>query len=258
MEDMNNFVGEQLTENVEHTTEETAPKMYTEEEMNAKVNEIVGKRVARKEAKIRKELESKYGDLENVIKAGTGKETVEDMTDSFREFYKSKGIQIPDKPNYSDRDIEILARAEAQDIINAGFEEVVEEVDRLSNIGLANMTARDKAIFKTLAEHRQNTERGRALSKLGVTEDVYNGEDFKSFAAKFAANTPIADIYDIYSKTKPKKDIKPMGSMKNSTSNDSGVKDFYTPDEARKFTKADFDKNPALFKAVTESMLKWK
>lgn len=259
MDNMENLVTEQVTENVEITTEETAPKMYTEEEMNAKVNEIVGKRVARKEAKIRKELESKYGELENVLRAGTGKETVEEQTDTFREFYKSKGIEIPQKPNYSDRDIEVLARAEAQDIINAGFEEVVEETDRLSKLGLANMSARDKAVFKALAEHRQNAERGMQLSKLGVTADVYDSDDFKGFAAKFAATTPITDIYDIYSKTtKPKKDIKPMGSMKSNVSEDNGVKDFYSFEEAAKFTKADFDKNPALFEAVKKSMPKWK
>ena len=48
-----------------------------------------------------------------------------------------------------------------------------------------------------------------------------------------------------------------MGSMKNNTSDEGTVKDFYTRDEAMKFTKKDFDKNPALFKAVEKSMLKW-
>ena len=51
-------------------------------------------------------------------------------------------------------------------------------------------------------------------------------------------------------KTKPKKEIKPMGSMTNKTSEDGTVKDFYTRDEALRFTKADFDKNPALFEKV--------
>jgi hypothetical protein len=48
-----------------------------------------------------------------------------------------------------------------------------------------------------------------------------------------------------------------MGSMK-STPSDNGVKDFYTPEEARSFTVEDFNKNPALYKAVEKSMLKWK
>ena len=119
------------------------------------------------------------------------------------------------------------------------------------------MTAREKAVFKVLAEHRQNAERSRELSKIGVTEELYNSAEFKEFAGKFNSNTPIKDIYDIYNKTIPKKEFKTMGSMKNNASADSGVKEFYSRDEALKFTKSDFDKNPELFKAVQASMLKW-
>ena len=35
------------------------------------------------------------------------------------------------------------------------------------------------------------------------------------------------------------------------------IKDFYTYEEASKFTRKDFDKNPALFKAVERSMTMW-
>lgn len=243
------------TENVEQTTEETvAPKTYTQEEVDA----IVGKAKARAKAKVEKDYQRKYGGLEDVLRAGTGKESVEEMTDTFAEFYRNKGITIPEKPSYSQKDLEVLARAEANEIINSGYEDVVEEVDRLTAVGAANMTAREKALFKVLAEHRQSAERGHELSKIGVTEDVYNSREFQDFAGKFNANTPIKDIYDIYNKTQPKKEIKTMGSMKNHNSGDKGVKDFYTVDEARKFTKKDFDENPALFAAVEKSMHRWK
>ena len=250
------------TENVETvTTEETTGeeqveipvKTYTQEE----VDEIVGKRLARNTAKIRKEYSKKYGDLENVLKAGTGKDNLVELTDTFREFYTQKGIHIPSEPTYSGRDIEVLAKAEADDIINAGFEEVVEEVDRLAELGIENMSAREKQVFKELAEYRQNAERSNELSKLGVTEDVYNSKEFKDFASKFGTNTTITEIYEIYNKMQPKKEVRTMGSLKNNTTNDTGVKDFYTRDEALKFTKKDFDNNPELFKAVEKSMLKW-
>ena len=81
MTDNENLVTE-VTENVETATEETveqaetpAPRTYTQEE----VDEIVSKRKARTEAKIRKEYDRKYGRLESVLKAGTGKESVEEM-----------------------------------------------------------------------------------------------------------------------------------------------------------------------------------
>ena len=252
MENNENFVAEQAAENVEQTTEQT-PKTYTQEEVDA----IVGKRIARNEAKIRKEYDRNYGGLMEVLKAGTGKESVEEMTDTFQKFYASKGVQMPQKPNYSAKDIEILAQAEANDIISSGYEDVVDEVDRLAALGVDKMTAKEKAIFKTLAEHRQNAERGRELSAIGVTEDVYNSAEFKAFAGKFVPGTPVRDIYDIYAKTLPKKEHKTMGSMKSNTPPDNGVKDFYSFEEAKKFTKADFDKNPALFKKVQESMTKW-
>ena len=181
----------------------------------------------------------------------------EEITDTFTNFYRGKGVILPEKPSYSDKDIEVLARAEAKEIIESGYEDVVEEVDRLAELGVEKMTAREKAYFKVLAEHRQKTEKQNELAKIGVTDDVYNSQEFQEFAGKFNPKTPIAEIYNLYNKTQPKKEIKPMGSMKNSTSDDNTVKDFYTRDEALKFTKADFDKNPALYKAVTESMLKW-
>jgi uncharacterized protein YfbU (UPF0304 family) len=121
MEMNENFV--EQTENVEQTTEQT-PKTYTQEEVDA----MMGKRVARTEAKIRKEYERKYGDLEEVLKAGTGKDNVEEMTDTFRQFYEKKGIQISKKPNYSDEDIRVLAQADADEFIRGGYEDVVEEV----------------------------------------------------------------------------------------------------------------------------------
>ena len=179
------------------------------------------------------------------------------MTDTFKGFYESKGFTFPEQHSYSDRDNEILARAEAKEIIDMGYDEVVEEVDRLASLGVENMTPRDKAYFKELAEYRKNTERQGELSKIGVSEDVYNSKEFQDFASKFNSSTPIADIYNIYNKTQPKKEFKPMGSMTNKTSEDGTVKDFYTRDEALQFTKADFDKNPALYKAVQESMHKW-
>lgn len=261
MEEQMNLATEQIAENVEQTTEqieqveqiEQPVKTYTDEE----VNQIVGRKLARREAKIRKEYEKKYGELENVLKAGTGKEDVVEMTDTFKKFYEGKGIQIPTQPTYSDRDNAILARAEAEDIIKAGFEEVVEEVDRLADIGLANMNAREREVFKTLAEYRKTAEQGKELSKLGVTEEVYGSKEFKDFAGKFSANTSITEIYEIYNKMQPKKEVRTMGSMRTNIPPDKGVKEFYTRDEALQFTKKDFDNNPELFKAVERSMYKW-
>lgn len=248
---------EEVTENVETTTEET-PKTYSQEDfdaalnarLNEKLDEIMPKKLARREAKIRKEYEKKYGDLENVLRAGTGKENVEEITSTFKDFYQKKGIHIQEKPAYSDRDIEVLAKAEAEDIISYGYDEVVEEVERLAKLGVANMDKREKAIFKTLAEHRKSVERSKELSKLGVPADVYESKDFNDFAGKFNSTVSVTEIYEMYKGKQPKKNIKPMGSMKQSQSE---PKDYYTPDEIDRITMEDLDK-PGVWEKVRRSM----
>lgn len=256
MNENETLVIEEVTENTEQTAEQTpVAKTYTQDEVDA----IVGKRLARQEARIKKDYDRKYGDLENVLRAGTGKESVEEMTDTFSKFYESKGIKIQKQnDNYSAKDLETLAKAEADEFISAGYEDVVEEVDRLAAIGVDKMNNREKALFKVLTEHRKAAERNKELSEIGIAEEVYNSNEFKEFAGQFNSNVPIRKVYDLYNKTQPKKEFKTMGSMKNTDSADNSVKDYYSPEEAKKFTVEDFNKNPALFEAVKKSMQKWR
>ena len=240
-------------------TEPSEEKVYTEAEFNRKLDEVLGKKVARKEQKIRKEYERKYGELETVLKAGTGREDIEEVTKEFRQYYEGKGVKIQSQTaKHSDRDTEVLAKADAEEIITAGLDEVIEEVDRLAKKGVANMTARERALFTNLAEYRTSAENGRELQKIGVTEDIYNSKEFKDFAKKFDSKTPITEIYGIYNKMQPRKEVETMGSMKTNSSEESVIKDFYTPEEAKRLTKADYDRNPGLLEAVTKSMSKWK
>lgn len=251
MENNETFVTEPVAENTEQTVEES-PKLYTQADFDAKLDEVLGKKIARKEAKIRKEYDREYGELMGILESGTGKKGVREVTDTLGKFYESKGIKIEKKPDYSDKDIEVLAKNEADDIIRGGYEEVVEEIDRMTDLGYENLTARDKAVFKALGAYRENAERGNELAKIGVTEDVYNSNEFKSFAAKFTKDTPITDIYDIYTKMQPKKEIRTAGSMKQSHG-DKGVKDYYSPEEIDRLTEDDL-KDPKVWEAVRRSM----
>jgi hypothetical protein len=88
------------------------------------------------------------------------------------------------------------------------------------------------------------------LSKLGVTEDVYKSKDFSDFASKFNPTVSMSEIYEIYKGKQPKKDIKPMGSMKQSQSE---PKDYYTPEEIDRITMEDLDK-PGVWEKVRRSM----
>ena len=272
-EENNTLVTEEVTENVEElTTEENqgeevetvtdapteTPKMYTEEELEAIKDEIkknAKKSAARKYRKqFEKELES-YKELESVLNAGLGTSNIQEAKENLMEFYKRKGVEIPKyTPSYNDYDMRAGAEMEANEIIESGFDEVVEEVDRLAN---KERNAREDLIFHKLATYRTAEGNRQELAKIGVKDDVINSNEFKEFAKDFRSDVPITKIYEKYAKLQPKPEVEVMGSMKNATSTDSGVKDFYTRDEALKFTKKDFDKNPALFKAVENSMLKW-
>lgn len=257
--DVTENVEEQTTEEiVDGGTEEgtTTPRTYTD----AEVDEIVKQRLGRQERKLTKKFEkelSSYLEAESVLNAGLGTSNITEATDNLREFYTKRGVSIPDKPLYNDNDMKVLASAEANSIIELGFDEVVEEVDRLAEIGFENMNPREKLVFTQLAEYRKSEQDKKELAKIGVKETALEDKDFIEFAKNLNPNMSTKDKYEMYTKYKPKPTVETMGSMKNATSDDSGVKDFYTRDEAMKFTKKDLDKNPALFRAIENSMLKW-
>lgn len=240
-------------ETVEQPTDESA-RVYTEEEVQQIRDEYerkIDKKVSRREAKVRKELEKKYEPLESVLRAGTGKETIGEMTDLFTEHYRQQGLNIPQQPRYSDNDLKVLAGAEADEIIKAGFDEVIEETDRLAQIGVANMDAREKEVFRRLAEYRQSEERKTEFEKLGVTKEVYTSQEFKDFANKFAKDTPVNEIINIFNSMKPRKEVQTAGSMKTNRTDE--VKDYYTEADIERLTEEDLDK-PGVWEAVRRSM----
>ncbi len=256
MENNKNLVTE-VTENVEQTTEETQQtvKTYTQEE----VDTIVGKAKARTKAKVQRENDRKYGDIINTLRAGMGKETdsIEDIGTSLKEYYSEQGIEITQpKPTYSASDLKVLAQADADEIIKGGLEEVIEEADRLNELGADGMTEREKEVFIKLTDYIRSTESRKKLDELGISKDVYESDGFKEFAKMFNANTPIEKVHEIYAQAHPKKEVQTMGSMKHSASANS-VKDFYTPEEAKRFSVKDLDANPEIMKAIERSMLKW-
>jgi hypothetical protein len=264
MNEMENLVLDEGTENVEATateetveqveTVETEPeRVYTEEEYKNKLKEVSDKVAARTEARLHKKYGREYDGLIDVLKAGTGLNgTVKEMTEQLKGFYGERGVEFKKEPTYSPKDMEVLARAEAEDVINMGYEDVVEEINRYADIGIENLTPREKATLKILAEHQEKLEKGKELERIGVKSDVYNSDEFKAFASMFKSDVPITKVYEEYNKTQPKKEINTMGSMK-STVVDTGVKDYYSPEEIARMTEEDLD-NPEVWKAVRRSM----
>ena len=258
-------------ENMEETIEETGAqetpeelaeeKVYTqkefeerlEEQVNERVNRVVGKRLARQEEKLRREYQ-KDRDLAEVLKAGTGQNSVEEVTGQFRKYYEGKGIQMPAYQQYSSKDIENLATADAREIIDVGMDEVKSELERLTEVGYEKMTAREKQLYKQLDSYFKNESRSLELEKIGVTKEVYGSEEFQMFAKQFTSETPITKVYQLYEKTLDRPKAEKIGTLKN---NDPGDDDIFTPEQVDKLSKKDYE-DPKIFAKVRRSMKSWK
>lgn len=245
----NGEVEEGTQETVENTEEEVKeePKerLYTKEE----VDSIKSRTKRRIEDKVRREYEKKYGRAENVLKAGLQKDNFEDAVDELENYYTQEGVRIPEF-KYSQRDTEILANAEADEIIESGYDDIVEEVDRLANIGVENMSDGEKIVFNKLAKERVRIEEEKDLSSIGISKESLP-EDFKEFCEKLNPDMPIKEKYEFYIQTRPKKEVRKMGSMESGPT--SKVKDHYTEAEIALLTDEDLD-NPQIWNAVRKSM----
>ena len=265
MEDNKDLVTE-VTENAgEQTAEEPVeqPKLYTEEELNAKVDELLKKKVGRAKAKMQREFDeemAKYKDIELVLNAGLKTENIEEATEKMRNFYEENGVTIPQRSEntYTQEEAEVLADYEAGKIIDAGYEEVEEEANRLADKGLDKMTAKEKALFGRLTNHLNCETERRELAKIGIGAEVLEDAEYKEFAKNLNPRMSVKEKYELFQKYKPKPTIEKMGSMTNKNAADNGVKDFYTYEEAIKFTVEDFNRNPELYKAVENSIPKWE
>lgn len=274
MEDNENIVVE-TTENVEgQATEELVDgskvtaidtaengqsiaeeKLYSETELNERVNKLladkIGGKLAQQERRLRKEYEDKYSRVETVLNAGLGTSNLDEATNKLADFYKQKGINIPEQPKYSDRDLDLLANAEADEIIKLGFDEIVEETDRLADKGVERMTVREKLVFTKLAEARQKQEAIKELAKIGVKEEALNDKAYQDFANKLNPNLSPKEKYEMYLKFNPKQKVEPIGSMK--TGQVDKVKDYYTEAEIERMTLDDLN-DPRVWDAVRKSM----
>lgn len=249
-------------EEVETVEEEDLPveeeeKVQEETFTKEQVNEMFAKRSARLESKIRKEYNKKYGRLENVVNAGLGTHSTDEAITKLTEFYTSKGIEIPKLSEYDDEDIKTLGQTDAEKVISLGYDEIVEEVDRLNEKGIDNMSVREKVEFQRLATERQRLEDLKDLASIGVDADILENKDFIKYTEKLNPNLSLKEKYEMYLGTQPKKEINKIGSMKNTEVEHSKLKDFYTKAEAQKFTEKDFDKYPELENIIIKSMSKW-
>lgn len=220
---------------------------------------IIKPRLARKDREYQKEL-SKYKDTDNVLRATLNVKEGEDVNQKLREAYEADGIELPSRyePGLNDRDIERLGIGDAEDIIVLGNNAMKAEANRLANIGYANLNPREKATFNRLANELTSRKEKSELKRLGAPEDLLNDDRFIQFKKQFNSNASMETIYGMYQKQyTPKKDISPMGSMKDTNQKVVNEKDFYSPEDVKNLTDDDW-KKPGIWEKVRASQKKWK
>ena len=259
--------GIELTDTTDSNNEDekTSVKTYTEEDLekivNQRINDILPTKIEREKRKMERDYReklAKFEETDSILKAGLGTKDITESNQRMREFYEEQGVKIPSyQSRYSDEDEKALGELEASKVIKLGYAEMQEEANRLADIGTDKMSVRERAMFSKLATELTSQKNRRELAQLGVKEDVLDNENFKQFSKQFTKEVPIKTIYEMYSKINQKsKKYEQIGSMKNKKTS-SEVKDYYTPEEASKFTRKDYDKNPKLLEAVEKSMTLW-
>lgn len=256
------------TEEVQSTEESTTKKeevrqtlrelLKNNPEYQEEFSEMMKTRLDRKDREFERVL-SKYKDTENVLKSTLGANDIDEANKKLREYYEAEGVKLPEiyKPGLSSREIEVLAKADAQDFINEGYDSMLNEANRLAAKKYKNLNERERIVFNTLAERLTQEDNKRNLLKLGATEDVLNDKKFIDFKNQFNSKTPIGDIYNLYLKTQDSK-TKPvaMGSMKDTVAQKE-TKDFYSPTDVKNLSDDDWNK-PGVWEKALASMKKWK
>lgn len=246
---------EEVVDNTQNSAEEDT--RFTQEQMN----KIIESRLARKDREYEKRI-AKYEDLVSTLKAGMGKDTsnVDELNTDLKNFYKEQGVEIPEiKRELSEKEQTILAKAEAQEIIDSGDDEVNRIATEIMNKPASERTTREKILLDNLASHAVYSRAKNELKSKNIDTSILDNDSFKTFASQFSANTPITNIYDMYTKVN-NVEVKERPASTGSTktiSNTNQLKDFYTEEEASKFTQEELLRNPKLLDRITDSMSKW-
>lgn len=256
-------------EQVQETTEEVVTpsqediERMIEERANKRTQEQIEQRLIRdrinRERKQNQEL-AKYRQLESIMKAGLGVETLDEAINKSSEFYKGQGVNIPiykEESSLSERDEKILAEADAREIISFGKQEMETEANRIASIPENKRTLREKTVFNALCKELINLRDVDTLKSKGYEIDLLNEKKFIEFRNQFNVNTPIETIVGMYKQVNNLNVEQPKspGSAKSSTGIKQ-IKDYYSPEDFDKLTDEDL-RNPKIMEIVDKSRLQW-
>ena len=236
---------------IEAEIEERANKLFEE-----KVEErLIRDRRARESSE--KETLRKYKYLEDIVRAGTGTNSLDEAIKETADFYKGNGLDIPEYSNYSEEDERILGQARANQFMKLSYEDMEEEANRIANIPREQRTVRETEEFNILGAELTRRNNIKELKAKGYDVNVLETEDFKEFSNQFNDKVDISKVYEMYNKLNGTKVEKPYspGSAKT-TSQVKQIKDYYSPEDFDKLTDEDLS-NPKIMEIVDKSRLQW-
>lgn len=250
---------EELIEKAEKTAEETQ-KTYTEDEfkkqLQAELDKILPSKIERAKAKAKREYESRVNEAEGLLMASVGATTYEDARTKLTDLLSRKGVSVPQRaePQYSERELNLIANADADDVIADGYAEISSEIERLNG---KELSARDKIYFDRLTKAKYQIDEEKELASIGISKADIDNDDYRDFAKNLDSRLSTKQKYELFEKYRPKAEKVNIGSLNATPSAGSVYKEYYTPEEASKLTREDL-KDPKIEEAVTRSMAKWK
>ena len=264
-----------LDENQGQGTTKEEPKLYSEQELNARleaqrkeINEnnqnAWNMRWKAEKGRI-EENNAKKDELVNLMMKKTDSKSLDELLDTS---YANYGEERPKNTKVNLKDDEVLGKHDASEILSLDFDFIKEEAERLENI---SRSTREDVTYKELTKYIEERSRKEKIKKEiqdnGIDEKVLEDKEFLEFAENFKEGVSMKTIYDTYSKTKtpvtvkdePKVNNKPFsaGSMKN-THTEQVIKDYYSFEEAKALTREDYKRNPKLIDIVNESAKSWR
>lgn len=259
-ENAEELTAEQKVEGIELTDtteqEKAEVKMYSEEEFNSKLDDILSKKIARERRRIEREYDNKYADyveVGKIVSKGLDTKDIRDAKNKVKEFYEEQGVSFEESV-YNDDEAKVLGNNDARVLLDLGLDIAEDEANRLAEIGYDNLSTRDKQKFNILAKTLEDNKNKQELKSMGVDDAILENTDFQQFASQFNSKTPVKNIYEIYKKTQPQKEVHIIGSMAGNATKPE--KEYYTEAELSKLT-VDELKNPEVWEKARKSMIKY-
>ena len=243
-------------ETSEDVVEDIKSVNMTQEEFDNAMKARLDRQKRSLEKDFAKEME-KYARTRQILSATFGTDDIEELNQRMIDYYTEEGIEIPEEQpkGLSDEEYEILGTAEAQKIIDLGEEDIVDELNRMKDLGVENLDSKEKYIYKKLYETLEHNKQLDDLKKNGIDASILEDKEFQKYEKKFSKDIDLVEKVNLYRKLTQTEIPEKIGSMESESNKQE--KDFYTPEEVVGLSPSEW-KKPGEWEKVMASQKKWK